>query len=74
MAELSSAKTTFAQWMHACGLTDERAAKVLGKSPLMIRFLREGKGPKGRSCKPQLDTRMLMRVYAEGWKPKPWPE
>ena len=67
-------KTAFGRWMADCGIeTDAEASQMLGLSPIMIRYLREGVSPRGE-CVPQKDTRLLMTAIFEGMRAlKPWP-
>lgn len=56
----------FLLWRNRANLSIAGAAKALGKTPRMIRFLDRG------DYQPTESTLLLMNALAQGFDPKPW--
>ena len=68
LKRLDEGKTGFSRWRAHVGLLQDEAAEALGLGLFAIQSYESGR------TKPQLGTRALMRLIAEGWKVEPWPE
>ena len=73
--KVDEAATSFARWRAMLGITQDRAAELLGKSRRAVQAY-ERPDPKTKRCVvPSLTDRIVMDMLAKGVPlPTPWPE
>ena len=73
MDTMTKTKSAFHLWRESLELSHEEAAKVIGTTVQMAKYLDAGIGPDGKPCLPKAWTRMLMTAAFRGHEFKPWP-